>query len=71
MEDIGNKLLKLKDTLHDFIPQNTTGQVGHSDERDGFFIQWDKDGKLAVVLKIDGVDYKQTFEEFIINSKNK
>lgn len=39
--------------------------MGRWDKEDGLFIEWDGEGKI--VLRKNGIDYKQGFDEFIDN----
>jgi hypothetical protein len=50
------------------IPKNTNGSIVYVDSIDGFFIEF-SGNDLKIVLRKDGIDYKQSFEEFISNSK--
>jgi hypothetical protein len=50
-------------------PDNTSGHVGHLDDLDGLFIEWLPDKQFKIVLRKDGIDYKQGFDEFINNCK--
>lgn len=50
-------------------PINTKGSRGYWDNQDGIFIEWGHDGYKKIVLRKNGKDYKQSFDEFIKNSE--
>ena len=54
-------------------PPNTSGRQGYfSDESpDGFYIEWNGDGDVEIVVRKDGVNYFQSINQFIKNSETK
>ncbi len=60
--------LSLKLNLENYQQgKNTILAVGKFDDANGVFVEWL--GVSRVVVRIDGKDYKQTFEEFVNNCK--
>jgi hypothetical protein len=47
--------------------QPTILATGQFDDRDGIFIEWL--GTVRIVVKANGIEYKQTIEEFVNNAK--
>jgi len=64
--EIGDYIDRIKPSIIRYEPgKSSILAIGQFDDKDGIFVEWL--GKGRIVVRIDGVDYKQTIDEFINN----
>jgi hypothetical protein len=66
--EAGNYIERLRPTNQKYeTGVKTVLAIGHGDDKDGIFVEWL--GKGKIVVRIGGIDHKQTIEEFVNNCK--
>lgn len=62
------KILQIPNHSWEIEPEQTKSLGYGIGQEDGFWIEWDVN-QTAVVIKLNGDEYKQTLEQFINNCK--